>query len=102
MSTPLRGVKYLHWLTSDDTSRAGIESCPTTLLNITSIMKTLTWQNTCQKCKNEDNTTRSREIYTNNYMGPCGDSFCYASCTMETCRSIRVVVCDNCEKELKK
>lgn len=31
------------------------------------------------------------------YEGPCGDSFCYASCDLESCR--REIVCDKCKKE---
>lgn len=64
--------------------------------------KTLTWRNTCQKCGKQDSSTRRRDIYMKNYTGPCGDSFCYASCDMDSCRSVSVTVCDSCEKELKK
>ena len=59
-------------------------------------------QYTCQCCKESKQSTRHREIYTANYMGPCGDSFCFASCDSETCRPISVTVCDECEAEFKK
>ncbi len=55
----------------------------------------------CQNCKEEKNSTRSRSIYTKLYQGPCGDSFCYASCDMETCRPITATVCDECHDEIK-
>ena len=56
----------------------------------------------CQKCGKRLPTTRPRSIYTKLYQGPCGDSFCYASCDLETCRPISVTVCDGCEKKLSK
>lgn len=64
--------------------------------------KELTWRNRCQKCGEIDATTRERTFRAKNYIGPCADSFCYASCTMDTCREISAAVCDKCEKELKK
>lgn len=60
------------------------------------------WIKTCQHCKKEDETTRSRTLLLKNYIGPCGDSFCWASCTMSSCKAVEAVVCDNCAKELKK
>jgi hypothetical protein len=56
----------------------------------------------CQNCKKPQDSTMLRTIYTKNYMGPCGDSFCYASCDMSTCHPISVVVCTPCAKELEK
>lgn len=61
----------------------------------------LTWRNTCQKCRKRKESTRPRQVYTGAYTGPCGDSFCFASCDMESCRPIDVTVCDECETELK-
>ena len=55
---------------------------------------------TCQKCTERVVTTRSRKIYTKDYMGPCGDSFCFAGCDSPACRPIDVTVCDDCAKEL--
>lgn len=57
---------------------------------------------TCQKCRKRVNTTRPRTIYTKDYQGPCGDSFCYASCDMSACKPISVTVCEPCAKELSK
>ncbi len=64
--------------------------------------KRLPWDKTCQKCRKGKETTRHREIYTKDYMGPCGDSFCYASCDSSSCRPIHVTVCDDCAKEISK
>jgi hypothetical protein len=33
-------------------------------------------------------------------MGPCGDSFCAASCTMNICWPFSAAVCDDCMPEL--
>ncbi len=60
----------------------------------------LTWQNTCQKCKKSKTSTRHREMRSSIYQGPCGDSFCYASCDMETCVPIHGVVCDECAAKI--
>ena len=57
---------------------------------------------TCQNCRRRVETTRQREIRTKDYMGPCGDSFCYASCTSPSCVPIHVTVCDDCAKKLAK
>jgi hypothetical protein len=54
----------------------------------------------CQRCLKERATTRSRSIYTKDYQGPCGDSFCYASCEMSSCRPVDLVACDDCAKAL--
>lgn len=53
--------------------------------------------NTCQVCNK--NKGHSREIFSKDYMGPCGDSFCFASCDSVKCRPVRIVVCDKCKKE---
>ncbi len=62
--------------------------------------KILSFEMTCQKCRKRVESTRSREIHTKDYQGPCADSFCYASCDSTSCRPIRVTVCDACEKLL--
>ncbi len=62
----------------------------------------LSFEYTCQKCKKRDKSVYQKTLYTKNYQGPCGDSFCYASCTMSACRPITATVCDKCEKELRK
>ncbi len=56
----------------------------------------------CHNCGKVKDDTRSRTFYAKNYMGPCGDSFCYASCDMDTCRPTTKTICDSCEKKLAK
>lgn len=48
----------------------------------------------CHECGNLKGVRR--EVYTKNYMGPCGDSFCYASCDMSACRPQKMQICDGC------
>jgi hypothetical protein len=55
---------------------------------------------TCQKCKKSKTSTRQREMRTELYQGPCGDSFCYHSCDMETCHPIHAAVCDECAAKI--
>lgn len=62
--------------------------------------KTLTWMNRCQKCGKERESTRYRTLRTKNYMGPCGDSFCYASCDMDSCHPVSMTVCDGCAEKI--
>lgn len=62
----------------------------------------LDWEKTCQKCKKVKPTTRHRTFYTKNYVGPCGDSFCYASCDMDSCHAKSATICDECLNLLKK
>jgi hypothetical protein len=64
--------------------------------------ETLDIQYTCQKCLRRKQTTRHRTFYTKNYMGPCGDSFCYASCDMDTCHPTSMTICEDCLKKLEK
>jgi hypothetical protein len=64
--------------------------------------KKLTWNSRCQKCGKLKESTRQRTFEGKSFIGPCGDSFCYASCEMESCRPISGVICDGCEKELAK
>jgi len=59
-------------------------------------------EKTCQKCHKRVDSTHRREIYTKNYTGPCGDSFCFASCDSSSCRPISVTVCDDCAKKISK
>lgn len=59
-------------------------------------------QKVCQSCKKEKDTTRRRSFKTKDFMGPCADSFCYASCTMSTCREVSMTICDACHKDLAK
>jgi len=62
----------------------------------------LGWDKKCQKCGKRKESTRHRSVYTKNYQGPCGDSFCYASCDSSSCRPINVTICDECTKEISK
>lgn len=62
----------------------------------------LGFESTCQKCRKRATSTRRREIYTKVFEGPCGDSFCYASCDSPSCKPIHVTVCDDCEKKLSR
>ena len=55
---------------------------------------------TCQKCKKGALSTRRRSIYTKDYVGPCADSFCYASCDSRACKPVDLTVCDDCAKAL--
>jgi hypothetical protein len=59
-------------------------------------------QYTCQNCLKKDKSTHHRSIYTKDYVGPCGDSFCFASCDMSACRPVSLTVCDDCAKKLSK
>lgn len=56
----------------------------------------------CHSCGRVKDSTTNREFYTKNYKGPCGDSFCYASCDMEACRPVRRRICTECEKKLSR
>lgn len=51
-------------------------------------------------CRSTD--AHERSYFAKNYEGPCGDSFCYASCTLSSCKSQRAILCDKHYKELKK
>jgi uncharacterized protein YlaI len=62
----------------------------------------LGFEYTCQKCRKRVDSTRRREIHAKDYVGPCDDSFCYASCDLPSCRPINVTVCEQCAKELSK
>ena len=51
-------------------------------------------------CSSTD--ARERTYFSKVYSGPCGDSFCFASCDMSTCREQRAVLCDEHLKALAK
>ena len=57
-------------------------------------------QYTCQNCKQEVKTTRNRSLYAPEFVGSCGDSFCYRSCDLKACHSFNVTVCDDCAPKL--
>ena len=56
----------------------------------------------CKECCQVKEDTRPRTYYAKNYQGPCGDSFCYASCEMSACRPETANICGTCEKKLSK
>lgn len=57
---------------------------------------------TCQRCRKQDETTQLRsDVTLPGYEGPCGDSFCYARCTLPACRPVSVHLCDGCVQALK-
>lgn len=43
-----------------------------------------------------------RSYYAKDYQGPCGDSFCYASCDLSACREQSAILCDKHLKALSK
>lgn len=49
-------------------------------------------------CDSEDAVPR--RYYSPDYQGPCGDSFCYASCDLPACREQSAVLCDKHLKAL--
>lgn len=51
----------------------------------------------CMVCFKVSDTVKDRRYTTKNYTGPCGDSFCYASCDSTSCRPIYARACLNCE-----
>lgn len=55
----------------------------------------------CFVCGKVSDTTRQRSYTTNNYQGGCGDSFCWASCELSSCKPISVRACESCEKQRK-
>jgi hypothetical protein len=56
----------------------------------------------CQKCGKRKLTIHRREIYTEKYEGPCGGSFCYASCDSSSCRPVYMTVCNECAVKMSK
>lgn len=61
--------------------------------------------NIVSKCQVEgcDSTNAShRNYYAKDYRGPCGDSFCYASCDMSACHEQSAILCDKHYKQLSR
>jgi hypothetical protein len=56
----------------------------------------------CQNCGKRRPSTQHRTVYLKNYVGPCGDSFCFASCDMSTCHPKALTICDECKTRLAK
>lgn len=56
----------------------------------------------CQSCGKRKRSTHNRTVYLKNYVGPCGDSFCFASCDMSTCQPKSMTICDECKTKLAK
>lgn len=54
----------------------------------------------CQKCGRGG--AEERDYYAKDYEGPCGDSFCYASCRLSACRPQRARLCAACLKKVSK
>ena len=55
----------------------------------------------CQGCGQRGSDVRRIDrIRTKDYMGPCGDSFCYASCDSPSCRDISAILCEECARKL--
>jgi hypothetical protein len=65
-------------------------------------VKTLGPESTCQSCTKREPSTRHRSLTLKDFIGPCGDSFCYASCDSSSCKPVNMSVCDKCAKELSK
>lgn len=57
---------------------------------------TLDWTQRCQHCGKKHATTKRREVYLKNFVGPCRDSFCYASCDSSACRPVTAALCEPC------
>jgi hypothetical protein len=51
----------------------------------------------CECCGIVGNSVRRRTYRTKNFEGSCGDSFCYASCDLSSCKPITVNACEGCE-----
>jgi len=48
----------------------------------------------CQVADCDSTDAVHRRYYSPDYQGPCGDSFCYASCDLPACREQSAVLCD--------
>lgn len=57
----------------------------------------------CEICNKKNDTVRTRRTKNEEYQGGCGDSFCWASCDMDTCktREFSVRMCDTCATTLE-
>lgn len=51
-------------------------------------------------CRSTD--TQEYSYYAKNYVGRCGDSFCYPSCDLSACKEQRDWLCKKHYLELKK
>lgn len=56
----------------------------------------------CRKCGTVQESTRQRTYKSKDYVGPCGDSFCFSSCDMSACHPVTEQICNKCEKKLAK
>ncbi len=58
---------------------------------------------TCQICKKTKKDTRERRVPNPGYSGPCGDSFCYGSCDIDSCvtREFTMMSCEACSKKFE-
>lgn len=63
-----------------------------TLIDISKARKT------CQICQTTQDTTAERRVKNENFAGGCGDSFCWASCDSDTCKTREFIIrmCDTC------
>ena len=50
----------------------------------------------CQGCGATGDKVAILRLRAKGYTGPCGDSFCYASCDSPSCRPLDCVLCDEC------
>jgi hypothetical protein len=50
----------------------------------------------CEACGKVSATVTSHNYTTKNYKGPCGDSFCYATCDLSACKPVTARVCTSC------
>lgn len=53
----------------------------------------------CRACGRVDKTVTERTYNSTEYKGPCGDNFCYGSCSLAACHPTRGRVCDGCFKK---
>jgi len=59
---------------------------------------------TCQICKKTKKDTCTRLVENPDYSGPCGDSFCYHSCSIDACvtREFTMMSCAACANKFEK
>lgn len=50
----------------------------------------------CHACGEVKDDTGRRTYRAANYQGSCGDSFCWASCDLSSCKEIVASVCADC------
>lgn len=56
----------------------------------------------CQGCGVRGDDVKHRAPRSKEYKGPCGDSFCYATCDSPSCRSIECILCSDCTSKVEK